>query len=136
LLESLQAQSKVVAKAKRQGKYAIYSKEDKAMSGDKHDKQKLRMDLIPILPLWGLAKILTLGAKIYGYRNWEHGFEYSRLYGAALRHLTAWWNGEDLDPESGEHHLLHCLCNIVFLAEYELRPAAFKKFDDRPYKGG
>jgi hypothetical protein len=37
-----------------------------------------------------------------------------------MRHLNAWRDGEDLDPESGISHLAHiaCSCNILLDADY------------------
>lgn len=102
------------------------------MSGRKDDKSKLRMDLIPVSALHGLAEVLTFGANKYDDRNWEKGLDWSRVYGAALRHLTKWWSGEDLDTESGLNHLNHVLCCISFLVEYT---QTHKDLDDRPGKG-
>lgn len=50
-----------------------------------------------------------------GAHNWRGGISYSRLIGAALRHLFAFMRGEDLDKESGLSHLLHLSCCIMFL---------------------
>lgn len=96
--------------------------------GLKWDKKKLRMDLIPVEALERLAEVLTYGANKYTDRNWEKGISWSRTYGAALRHLTAWFKGEDLDPESGLPHLGHAICNLAFLLEFAKTK---KEFDDR-----
>ncbi len=99
--------------------------------GRKFDETKLRLDLLPINPLYKIAEVLGKGAEKYGDRNWEEGIKYSRLYAALLIHLTAWWNGQDIDPESGLNHLGHVACNILFLLEFlHTHP----EFDDRPTK--
>lgn len=75
------------------------------MSGRKDDSQKLRYDLIPPGPLAGLADVYTRGAAKYGDWNWREGFAWSRIYGALMRHLQAWWDGEVFDGDNGQHHL-------------------------------
>jgi hypothetical protein len=40
------------------------------------------------------------------------------FFAALLRHLFAWWRGEELDPESGLSHLAHAGCCLMFLMEY------------------
>jgi hypothetical protein len=97
----------------------------------KNDRLKLRLDLVPILPLVEIAKVLTKGAEKYADRNWEKGFVYSRPYAASLRHLFSWWNGESIDYEFNISHLAHACCNLLFLLEFELRHTGT---DDRPYK--
>jgi hypothetical protein len=97
--------------------------------GVKLDSEKLRMDLIPASAIESLAEVLTYGAKKYADRNWEKGIKWGRVYAATLRHLLAWWRGENLDPESGLPHLAHAMCNIAFLLEFSKKR---KEFDDRP----
>jgi len=99
------------------------------MQGKKNDQEKLRTDLLPPDVLECAATILTDGANKYGDRNWENGMKWSRPYGALLRHVFAWWQGEDLDPESGHSHLWHALCCVMFLTAYENRDVGE---DDRP----
>jgi hypothetical protein len=96
--------------------------------GLKWDKKKLRMDLIPVEALERIAEVLTYGAGRYGDWNWSRGISWSRTYAAALRHLLAWFRGEDLDPESGLSHLAHCACNLIFLLQFSKTK---KEFDDR-----
>ena len=50
------------------------------------------------------AKILGYGAEKYEAHNWRIGIPISRYFSAAQRHLLAWNDGEDNDPESGLPH--------------------------------
>ncbi len=97
--------------------------------GIKFDSDKPRFDLIPIYPLQMWAQVLTFGASKYEDRNWELGMDWSRVYAAAQRHLTYWWDGWDHDAETGLSHLAHALCCISFLLEYSKTKAGK---DDRP----
>lgn len=89
------------------------------MEGKKFDQDKPMIGLIPGVFLWGVARVLTSGAKKYGMFNWLQGMEWHRPYNALLRHLTAWWDGEDKDAETGESHLIHAACELMFLVVYE-----------------
>jgi hypothetical protein len=64
------------------------------------------------------AKVLTFGAQKYSERNWEKGFPWSDCYSALQRHLNAWWAGEELEGESGLHHLGFAACNLMFLIHF------------------
>lgn len=99
------------------------------MSGVKYDVGKVRMELLPPELLSGTATILTFGAEKYSDRNWEEGMKWSRVFGALMRHMWAWWGGEDNDPETGHSHLWHAACCIAFLMAYEQRQIGE---DDRP----
>lgn len=112
------------------GREDVFEKNNlKEEPGKKFDKDKLRMDLIPILPLKKLAEVFTIGAKKYDERNWEKGMLFSRLYGALLRHVTAFWNGESIDPDDGQHHLASVAwCAFALMELEEKKP----EFDDRP----
>jgi len=97
----------------------------------KFDTTKPRLDLLPTQPLIEVAEVLTFGAKKYAEYNWAKGISYSRLFGATMRHLWAWWVGEDNDSETGKSHLAHAICCLLFALQYKTsRP----EFDDRPIK--
>lgn len=88
------------------------------MKGRKDDGGKLRFDLLPVKALKALVRVLTKGAVKYDDHNWRIVPDGKNRYFAALnRHLWAWWGGEWLDPESGEPHLAHVICNAIFLYE-------------------
>jgi hypothetical protein len=62
-----------------------------------------------------------LGADKYGPWNWrETGVCASTYVNAILRHLNAWRDGEDLDPESGITHLAHIACSANILMDAEV----------------
>jgi hypothetical protein len=86
--------------------------------GEKGRKQE-RMDLIPPEPLWELARVYGFGATKYDDHNYLKGYDYSLSFGALLRHVTQWMNGEDNDPESGLHHLAHAAWHCFALMMYQ-----------------
>jgi len=85
----------------------------------KNDRDKTRMDLLPPKALEGIAKIFTFGAKKYNDYNYKNGegLDWSRPYAAMIRHLNAWNDGEDNDPETGQSHLYHAGCCIMMLID-------------------
>lgn len=86
----------------------------------KFDAGKPRLELLSVPAMEAIAEVMTFGAKKYAAHNWRKGFEWSRLFGAALRHLFAALRGEDKDPESGLPHLAHAGCCVMFLLEHYL----------------
>jgi len=98
--------------------------------GKKFDGGKNRLDLVPPEIVLAIGDILTFGAEKYGDRNWERGMNWSRVYGAMMRHMMAWWSGESHDPETGKSHLWHASCCMAFLVTYEQREVGK---DDRPH---
>lgn len=96
--------------------------------GKKFDGDKPRTDLLSPTALLEIAKVMGHGAKKYDAHNWRKGIEWSRLLGAAMRHLLAFMDGQDKDPETGFSHLAHLGCCVMFLLEYE---KSHKELDDR-----
>ena len=99
--------------------------------GVKLDAGKPMMGLLPSAAITEVAKVLTFGASKYTAHNWRGGFKYSRLYDASLRHMHAYIDGEDKDPESGLSHLSHATCCLLMLIEHDLKGYG----DDDRFKG-
>lgn len=77
---------------------------------------------------------LLHGALKYGRSNFRaEGVRASIYVDACKRHLNAWFEGEDLDCESGLPHLAHALACIAILVDAE---AGGKLTDDRMVVGG
>lgn len=93
---------------------------------------KTRWSLLPWQTIEHFVKVLMAGSSKYPLRGWEDGRAYSEHYDAAIRHLTAFWNGEDKDPETKLSHLAHAGTRVMFLLTYQLR--GMRSFDDRPKK--
>lgn len=88
-------------------------------SGIKFDQGKPPLGLINRTAIEQEALVMAYGVKKYGEHQWRNGMNYSRLADAALRHLYAFLDGEDLDKETGLSHLAHARCCLAFLLEYQ-----------------
>ena len=80
---------------------------------------KPRLDLLPTAALEDIAEVLAFGADKYGAYNWCRGARWGRYYAALLRHVFAWWRGEDCDPDTGKSHLAHAGCCLLFLMTFQ-----------------
>jgi hypothetical protein len=107
------------------------SQREPAVGGLKKDAGKLPIELLPTRPIEAVARVLDFGAKKYAPNNWRKGLAFSRVYAAVIRHMWAWWRGEDNDRETGLPHLAHAACELFFLLDYTLRPAGPGLLDDR-----
>ena len=99
--------------------------------GDK----KLATGCVPPALMLGAAKAFGEGAKKYGAYNWrESRVEAMTYVGAMLRHLAAYTDGEDVDPESstGKLHLEGIAACVGILLD-----CTYGNFliDNRPPKG-
>ena len=77
---------------------------------------KAPMHLIPPYALEQTAWVHKFGAERYRAYNWrDTGVCATTYVSAIMRHLNAWRDGEDLDPESGISHIAHIAtsCNIL-----------------------
>jgi hypothetical protein len=91
---------------------------------------KPRPDLISPFATMRRGRVMELGAKKYGYRNWEKGMPLSVFMASAMRHLTQFSMGA-----KDEDHLAHCAFNldaIMHGQEMIKRGLWPKEFDDLP----
>lgn len=88
--------------------------------GTKDDSQKARWELVPP-EINALVDLFTAGAKKYGDRNWERGMSWGRIFGALMRHAWKWMAGEEIDPETGAHHMVAVAWNALVLYVYTVR---------------
>ena len=113
----------------------------------RYNQNKLRVSLVPVSAIEGIASVLTYGANkeftkvmTYGYNkytvkdeegnvlidganNWRSGSNRTSVIDSLERHLLAFKRGEDRCSESGELHIDHLMCNAAFLKEfYRIHP--------------
>lgn len=70
------------------------------------------------------------GASKYGRHNYRAaGVRASVYYDATMRHLMAWWEGEDTDPDSGMSHITKAITSLVVLRDAMIQDMCT---DDRP----
>jgi hypothetical protein len=89
--------------------------------GLRFDGGKPAYDLIPPEAMDELALLYTIGARKYSDRNWERGMSFSRCFGPLMRHAWKFWRGEERDPETGIHHMIHAAWNAFALYVYVVR---------------
>jgi len=101
------------------------SKETKENKGIKYDDGKIQWWYLPIEPIKEVLKVLHYGDKKYPADdgcNWKRvPNAKKRYYSALMRHITAWWDEEKNDQESGMHHLAHACTNVLFLLYFEMK---------------
>jgi hypothetical protein len=101
----------------------------------KNDKQKIDLSLLPKILLVESAKAFMVGERKYGRYNYCKGHKASQLTAAAMRHLTAWFDGEELDPEDGQPHLGAVVaCIGMLLRQQELNTLEDDRFKKPPSK--
>lgn len=95
-------------------------------STQKYDAGKAQLDLVPRELPEAAARAFTFGATKYRRGGWLVGkLSQGRIIAALLRHVFAYSNGEDTDPESGLSHLDHaaaCLAMLIATRARNLGP--------------
>ena len=95
--------------------------------------KKPPLSLIPPSAQIEEAMAFAEGARKYGAYNWRSKKVKASIYAdAALRHLLAWLDGEDIDPESGLPH--ECKVKACMSILIDARNTG-NLVDDRPVKG-
>lgn len=156
MISTFTQEGEIIATQNEEGRLAVINERDKIASVDmgdrfpvvplalltvvrsenpelsvRHNEGKLPIDLVPTSAIMAMASVLNYGKSKYDKRQWEKGNHYSVPYASIMRHLLAFWDGEDLDPESNLPHVEHIIMNAAMLVEYYKK---YKKLDDRPNK--
>ncbi len=86
---------------------------------------------VPVPVLYEIGAALLEGARKYGGYNWRVAGVRTQVYlDAARRHLDAWWEGEDTDPDSGLSHITKAIAGLVVLRDAQIN--GMVQTDDRP----
>lgn len=92
--------------------------------------RKAPLSTVPAGVLMEIGLAMLEGARKYGRHNYRvTGVRASVYYDAALRHLMDWWEGTDIDPDSGLSHVTKALACLTVLRDAEINGMLE---DDRP----
>ncbi len=104
-----------------------------------------KLPMLSVVPMSGLAHAAAAmrygayealrvdGSKGYGPFNWRSVKVLASIYvDAAMRHITKWWDGEDLDKDSLVNALGHAIASLMILLDAIENDCLV---DDRPPKG-
>lgn len=101
------------------------------MQAERFNDGKRQWSLVDFKSFEDMVKVLEFGAEKYAPDNWMKGLPVTEIAESLMRHLFAFLNGEDNDPESKLSHIGHMQCNLMFMA-YIMREK--KEFDTRRKK--
>lgn len=92
--------------------------------------RKAPMSTVPANVLAEIGVAMLEGASKYGRHNYRAvGVRGSVYYDGVMRHLMAWWEGEDIDADSGMSHVTKAITSLVVLRDAMMQG---KFTDDRP----
>lgn len=80
--------------------------------------RKAPMSTVSAAVMAELGVAMLEGAAKYGRHNYRAvGVRASVYYDATLRHLFSWWEGEDIDPDSGMSHITKAIASLAVLRD-------------------
>jgi hypothetical protein len=96
--------------------------------------KKLPMSYIPFRVLTNVGLAMLEGGLKYGRFNYRAAGVRASVYFDAVvaRHMTAWWEGEDIDADSDLHHLDKAIAALMVMRDSMLEG---NFIDDRPPRG-
>lgn len=93
---------------------------------------KVPISCVPANVLAELGTAMFEGQCKYGRHNYRAvGVRASIYYDALMRHMMAWWEGEDIDAASGMSHVTKAMTTLIVLRDSMLQG---NLNDDRPPK--
>jgi hypothetical protein len=97
--------------------------------GVKYDQNKPQWSLLPFEALEEVVEVLTSGAKKYAPNNWKYVPNADTRYmDAAFRHMAQYMQGEQYDEETGNNHLAHAVCCLLYKLWFDRQTE--KLYDD------
>ena len=91
---------------------------------------KAPMSTVSAAVLAEVGVAMLEGAAKYGRHNYRAvGVRSSVYYDGTMRHLMDWWEGTDIDPDSGMHHITKAITSLIVLRDAMIQGMCT---DDRP----
>lgn len=109
------------------------AKKDETNPKDLLGLKKVQLDLVPASSIIYQALAMEDGATKYGAFNYREKPVKASIYvAAAMRHVMAWYDGEENATDSGKPHLAHALACLGILVDAK---ETGNLIDNRPYPG-
>jgi len=83
--------------------------------GLRYNTGKPKWSLLDMNALEPVVRVMEYGAKKYAPHDWKKGMPHTEIADCLQRHLFAYLNGEDNDPESKLPHMAHVMTNAMML---------------------
>lgn len=88
------------------------------------------LSTIPCTVLFEVGAAMLEGACKYRRHNYRiAGVRASIYYDAVMRHMMRYWEGEDIDPDSGIPHIVKAIAGLIVLRDAQMQGMLT---DDRP----
>lgn len=92
--------------------------------------RKAALSTVPMNVVVEIGVGMMEGAAKYGRHNYRAvGVRSSVYFDATMRHLIAYWEGEDIDPDSGMSHISKALTSLAVWRDAQMQDMCK---DDRP----
>jgi len=85
---------------------------EKTKKALRYNEGKLKWSLVHYASITPLVLVLMFGAKKYAPHNWKNEMDLTEILESLQRHLTAIFDGELVDKESGQLHMGHVRCRL------------------------
>jgi hypothetical protein len=94
--------------------------------------KKVPMHCVSARVMMELGLAMFEGSRKYGTHNYRSmGVRASVYYDATMRHLMDWWEGTDIDADSGVSHIVKAIAGLVVLRDSMIME---NWEDDRPIR--
>lgn len=85
---------------------------------DIQGKKKVPLSPISFGVMFELGLAMQEGAMKYGRHNYRtESIDASVYLDAVMRHMGYWWEGQDIDPDSGLHHVTKAIATLFVLRD-------------------
>lgn len=82
--------------------------------------KKVPMHLVPVQAMLAEGEALYDGAVKYGAYNWREKQISACVYASAIeRHMLKWWDGQNIEIDSGIHHVGHAKATAAILLDVQ-----------------
>ena len=105
-----------------------------ASTGGRKGTKLARFDLLPWDVVTELAEHYGRGAQKYEEDNWKKGYPWKLNIAALGRHLAAFLNGEDFDPETGSSHLVAVMWHAAALRWFQIHGKGTDTREQQEYR--